>query len=40
VATPVSSAVVDLVREIEQGSRRPAPERIDEALRRGGVSEP
>jgi 2-dehydropantoate 2-reductase len=37
VATPVSSAVVDLVREIERGARRPQPENIDEVLRRAAV---
>ena len=40
VATPVSSAVVEIVREIDQGRRRPAAEHIAEVLRRGGVSEP
>jgi 2-dehydropantoate 2-reductase len=37
VATPVSSAVVDVVHEIERGVRRPAPENIEEVLRGPGV---
>ncbi len=34
VPTPVSGAVVDLVREIDAGARRPAPELLELALRR------
>jgi 2-dehydropantoate 2-reductase len=37
VATPVSNAVVAMIHEIEQGVGQPAPEHLDEALRRAGV---
>jgi 2-dehydropantoate 2-reductase len=36
VETPVSSAVVELVREIDAGSRRPSADHIEIALRRAG----
>jgi 2-dehydropantoate 2-reductase len=36
VATPVSAAVVDVMHEIEQATRRPSPANIDEILRRAG----
>ena len=34
VPTPVSAAVVALVREIDAGTRKPAPEHIELALAR------
>jgi 2-dehydropantoate 2-reductase len=37
VPTPVSAAVVDLMHEVEQGARKPAPENIGTVLRRAGV---
>jgi 2-dehydropantoate 2-reductase len=37
VVTPVSSAVVEIVREIDAGTRRPSPEHIEIALRRAGL---
>lgn len=37
VETPVSATVVELVREIDAGSRRPSPEHIDVALRRAAA---
>jgi 2-dehydropantoate 2-reductase len=37
VPTPVSEAVVGLVREVEAGARRAAPENVELALRRAGV---
>jgi 2-dehydropantoate 2-reductase len=37
VATPVSSATVSVVREIDAGSRKQAPENIAEVLKRAGV---
>lgn len=36
VPTPVSAAVVEVVREIEAGARPPAPRNIEETLRRAG----
>jgi 2-dehydropantoate 2-reductase len=36
VATPVSAAVVELMREIDAGARRPSPENIQIALARAG----
>jgi 2-dehydropantoate 2-reductase len=37
VPTPVSSAVMSLVREIDAGSRKPSPAHIEQALRAAGV---
>jgi 2-dehydropantoate 2-reductase len=37
VPTPVSAAVVDIVHEVEQGIRKPAPQNIELVLRRAGV---
>ena len=37
VPTPVSATVVDLMHEIEQGARKPAPENIGVVLKRAGV---
>jgi 2-dehydropantoate 2-reductase len=37
VATPVSEAVVQVIHEVEQGVRKPAPENIGEVLKRAGV---
>jgi 2-dehydropantoate 2-reductase len=37
VPTPVSSAIVEVVREIDAGARRPAPANIEATLRRAGV---
>jgi 2-dehydropantoate 2-reductase len=37
VPTPVSAAVVEVVREVDAGRRRPAPETIGLALERAGV---
>jgi 2-dehydropantoate 2-reductase len=37
VPTPVSSAVVDLMHEVERGARKPAPENIGAVLKRAGV---
>jgi hypothetical protein len=34
---PVSAAVVDVMREVETGSRQPAPENIELTLRRAGL---
>jgi 2-dehydropantoate 2-reductase len=39
VATPVSAAVVDLVRAIDRGTRRPSPENIAEILRNAAVAD-
>ncbi|HEV8441646.1 MAG TPA: 2-dehydropantoate 2-reductase [Methylomirabilota bacterium] len=36
VETPVSSAVVELMREVDAGSRRPSPDHVELALRRAG----
>jgi 2-dehydropantoate 2-reductase len=36
VATPVSRAVVEMVRAVERGQRAAGPENIDEVLRRAG----
>jgi ketopantoate reductase len=36
VPTPVSSAVVGLMREVDAGTRKPAPEHIEVALKRAG----
>ena len=36
VPTPVSAAVVEMMREIDAGSRKPAPEHIEVALKRAG----
>jgi 2-dehydropantoate 2-reductase len=36
VPTPVSSAVVEIMREIDAGTRKPAPEHIEVALKRAG----
>jgi 2-dehydropantoate 2-reductase len=37
VPTPVSAAVVAIVREIDAGRRKPSPDHIEEALRRAGA---
>ena len=37
VPTPVSAAVVEIMREIDAGSRKPAPEHIEAALKRAGA---
>jgi 2-dehydropantoate 2-reductase len=37
VPTPISAAVVEIVREIEVGARQPAPQNIEMALRRAGA---
>ncbi len=37
VPTPVSGAVVDIIHEVEQGIRKPAPQNIELVLRRAGV---
>ena len=37
VPTPVSAATVEIVREIDQGKRRPAPQNIEAVLRQAGV---
>jgi 2-dehydropantoate 2-reductase len=37
VVTPVSSSVVELVREIDAGTRKPSADHIELALRRAGV---
>ncbi len=37
VATPISTAAVSVVREIDAGTRKQAPENIAEVLKRAGV---
>jgi 2-dehydropantoate 2-reductase len=37
VPTPVSAAVVDLMHEVERGTRKPAPENIGVVLKRAGL---
>jgi len=37
VPTPVSQAVVGIVRDIDAGSRKPTPGHIEEALRRAAA---
>jgi 2-dehydropantoate 2-reductase len=37
IATPVSAAVVEVVHEVERGSRKPAPENIGHAMKRAGL---
>ncbi|MBI3825908.1 MAG: ketopantoate reductase family protein [Candidatus Rokubacteria bacterium] len=37
VPTPVSSVVVDVIHEVEQGTRKPAPQNIEHVLRQAGV---
>ena len=37
VATPVSAAIVEVMHEVEDGRRQPAPQNIGLALRRAGV---
>ena len=37
VPTPVSTAVVEIMREIDAGTRKPAPEHIEVALKRAGA---
>ncbi len=37
VPTPVSAAVVEVIHEVERGSRQPAPQNIELVLRRAGV---
>ncbi|HKG25874.1 MAG TPA: 2-dehydropantoate 2-reductase [Thermomicrobiales bacterium] len=39
IATPVSIAVVDLMHEIEQGTRRSSPDNIPDVLRRAAVED-
>ncbi len=35
--TPVSAAVVEVMHEVEAGTREPVPQNIELALRRAGV---
>jgi len=35
--TPVSTAVVEVVREVEAGTRAPSAQNVEVALRRAGV---
>ena len=37
VPTPVSTAVVETMREVDAGTRMPAPQNIEQTLRRAGV---
>jgi 2-dehydropantoate 2-reductase len=37
VPTPVSVATVEMIRELEAGQRKQAPENITEVLKRAGV---
>jgi 2-dehydropantoate 2-reductase len=37
VPTPVSAAVVEIMQEVERGTRQPAPQNIELALRRAGL---
>jgi ketopantoate reductase len=37
VPTPVSAAVVDMMHEVERGTRKPAAENIGAVLKRAGV---
>jgi hypothetical protein len=37
VPTPVSAATVDVMHEVEQGTRKPAAENIAAVLKRAGV---
>jgi hypothetical protein len=37
VPTPVSAAIVEVVHEVERGTRKPAPENIGAVLKRAGV---
>jgi 2-dehydropantoate 2-reductase len=37
VPTPVSIATVDMLKDVEAGRRKPAPENIDDVLKRAGV---
>jgi 2-dehydropantoate 2-reductase len=37
IPTPVSAAIVETVKEIDAGTRKPAPENIPHVLRRAGV---
>jgi 2-dehydropantoate 2-reductase len=37
VPTPISTAVVEMIHEIERGTRKQAAENIGEVLRRAGV---
>ena len=37
IPTPVSSAVVEVIHEVERGARKPAPENIGHVLRQAGV---
>lgn len=37
VVTPVSAAVVGIVREIDAKQRRPSPEALELVLRRAGI---
>jgi hypothetical protein len=37
IPTPVSAATVDVMHEVEQGTRKPAAENIAAVLKRAGV---
>ena len=37
VKTPVSSAVIETMREVEAGKRAPSPANIEASLKRAGV---
>lgn len=37
VPTPVSAVVVEVVREVEAGTREPRPQNIEQALRCAGL---
>ena len=37
VPTPVSAAVVDVIHEVQAGKRQPAPQNIEQTLRRAGL---
>ncbi|PYO53934.1 MAG: 2-dehydropantoate 2-reductase, partial [Candidatus Rokuibacteriota bacterium] len=37
VPTPVSAAVVDVIHEVQTGRRQPAPQNIEQTLRRAGL---
>jgi hypothetical protein len=37
VPTPVSAAVVEIMREIDAGTRKPAPDHIEQALEHAGA---
>jgi hypothetical protein len=37
VPTPVSAVVVEIMREIDAGTRKPSPDHIELALKRAGA---